>query len=88
MQRQTRAGCSQCWKETVTPTSQKQLKKHLLSFSFTEVCRIHFPDMDVDKKEYFVQREILDDARLDEVAKKGTWSTKPAVAERVKESLR
>lgn len=44
--------------------------------------------MDVDKKEYFVQREILDDARLDEVAKKGTWSTKPAVAERVKESLR
>uniref|UniRef100_A0A4W6F3K1 Solute carrier family 26 member 6 n=1 Tax=Lates calcarifer TaxID=8187 RepID=A0A4W6F3K1_LATCA len=42
-------------------------------------------DMDV---EYFVQREVLDESRLDEVAQKGTWSTKPALGERVKDSLR
>uniref|UniRef100_A0A4W6F6W8 Solute carrier family 26 member 6 n=1 Tax=Lates calcarifer TaxID=8187 RepID=A0A4W6F6W8_LATCA len=38
--------------------------------------------------EYFVQREVLDESRLDEVAQKGTWSTKPALGERVKDSLR
>ncbi|GAA6228960.1 solute carrier family 26 member 6-like isoform X1 [Lates japonicus] len=38
--------------------------------------------------EYFVQREVLDESRLDEVAQKGTWSTKPTLGERVKESLR
>uniref|UniRef100_A0A3Q1G6W0 Solute carrier family 26 member 6, like 2 n=1 Tax=Acanthochromis polyacanthus TaxID=80966 RepID=A0A3Q1G6W0_9TELE len=38
--------------------------------------------------EYFVQREVLDEIRLDEVAQKGTWSVKPRLGERVKESLR
>uniref|UniRef100_A0A8D3A9F3 Solute carrier family 26 member 6, like 2 n=1 Tax=Scophthalmus maximus TaxID=52904 RepID=A0A8D3A9F3_SCOMX len=38
--------------------------------------------------EYFVQREVLDELRLDEAAQKGTWSTKPTLGERVKESLR
>ncbi|XP_051281647.1 solute carrier family 26 member 6 [Dicentrarchus labrax] len=38
--------------------------------------------------EYFVQRNILDELGLDEVAQKGTWSTKPTPGERVKESLR
>uniref|UniRef100_A0AAQ6A610 STAS domain-containing protein n=1 Tax=Amphiprion ocellaris TaxID=80972 RepID=A0AAQ6A610_AMPOC len=40
------------------------------------------------EKEYFVQREVLDEIRLDEVAQKGTWSVKPTLGERVKESLR
>ncbi|XP_051805112.1 solute carrier family 26 member 6 [Acanthochromis polyacanthus] len=39
-------------------------------------------------KGYFVQREVLDEIRLDEVAQKGTWSVKPRLGERVKESLR
>uniref|UniRef100_H3CKV8 Solute carrier family 26 member 6 n=1 Tax=Tetraodon nigroviridis TaxID=99883 RepID=H3CKV8_TETNG len=38
--------------------------------------------------EYFVRREVLDEARLDEVGQKQTWSTKPSLGERVKESLR
>ncbi|XP_035512532.1 solute carrier family 26 member 6 [Morone saxatilis] len=38
--------------------------------------------------EYFVQRNVLDELGLDEVAQKGTWSTKPTLGERVKESLR
>ncbi|XP_038578375.1 solute carrier family 26 member 6 isoform X3 [Micropterus salmoides] len=38
--------------------------------------------------EYFVQRKVLDELRLDKVAQKGTWSSKPTVGERVKESLR
>ncbi|XP_075957611.1 solute carrier family 26 member 6-like [Anarhichas minor] len=38
--------------------------------------------------EYFVKRRVLDELRLDEVAQKGTWSTKPTVGERMKESLR
>ncbi|XP_026223382.1 prestin-like [Anabas testudineus] len=42
----------------------------------------------MDKKEYVVHREVLDDARLDEVAQKGTWSTQLTIAERVKESFR
>lgn len=37
---------------------------------------------------YVVQRKVLDELRLDEVAQKGTWSIKPTVGERVKESLR
>ncbi|KAM9751413.1 solute carrier family 26 member 6-like [Menidia menidia] len=35
-----------------------------------------------------VRREVLDELRLDEVAQKGTWSTKPTLNERMKESLR
>uniref|UniRef100_A0AAQ4PYR0 SLC26A/SulP transporter domain-containing protein n=1 Tax=Gasterosteus aculeatus aculeatus TaxID=481459 RepID=A0AAQ4PYR0_GASAC len=38
--------------------------------------------------EYLVQRRVLDEVRLEEVAQKGTWSTKPTAGERVKESLR
>ncbi|KAM6928798.1 solute carrier family 26 member 6 [Lycodopsis pacificus] len=38
--------------------------------------------------EYFVKRRVLDELRLDEVAQKGTWSTKPTVGERMTESLR
>ncbi|KAF3860552.1 hypothetical protein F7725_000807, partial [Dissostichus mawsoni] len=50
-------------------------------------------DMDTEKKdcsvgEYFVKRRVLDELRLDEVAQKGTWSTKPTLGERLKESLR
>ncbi|XP_026223455.1 solute carrier family 26 member 6-like [Anabas testudineus] len=44
--------------------------------------------MDMDKREYVVHREVLDDARLDEVAQKGTWSTQLTIAERAKESFR
>ncbi|KAK1898830.1 Solute carrier family 26 member 6 [Dissostichus eleginoides] len=49
--------------------------------------------MDTEKKdcsvgEYFVKRRVLDELRLDEVAQKGTWSTKPTLGERLKESLR
>uniref|UniRef100_A0A3B5AY70 Solute carrier family 26 member 6-like n=1 Tax=Stegastes partitus TaxID=144197 RepID=A0A3B5AY70_9TELE len=42
----------------------------------------------MEEMEYFVQREVLDELRLDEVAQKGTWSIKPTLGERVKESLR
>ncbi|XP_044068205.1 solute carrier family 26 member 6 isoform X2 [Siniperca chuatsi] len=38
--------------------------------------------------QYFVQRKVLDELCLDEVAQKGTWSTKPTLGERVKKSLR
>ncbi|XP_035014009.2 solute carrier family 26 member 6-like [Hippoglossus stenolepis] len=38
--------------------------------------------------EYFVQREVLDELRLDEVAQKRTWTDSPNLGERVKESLR
>ncbi|KAG8002621.1 Solute carrier family 26 member 6 [Nibea albiflora] len=44
--------------------------------------------MDCSSGEYFVQRKVLDELHLDEVAQKGTRSTKPTVGERVKESLR
>ncbi|KAK5863681.1 hypothetical protein PBY51_000694 [Eleginops maclovinus] len=49
--------------------------------------------MDTENKEcsvgeYFVKRTVLDELRLDEVAQKGTWSTKPTLGERLKESLR
>uniref|UniRef100_A0A3Q3M141 Solute carrier family 26 member 6, like 2 n=1 Tax=Mastacembelus armatus TaxID=205130 RepID=A0A3Q3M141_9TELE len=40
------------------------------------------------RDEYIVQREVLDQVRLDEVAEKGNWTTKPSLSERVKESLR
>ncbi|KAG7228253.1 hypothetical protein INR49_009114 [Caranx melampygus] len=45
-------------------------------------------ERDCPSREYFVQREVLDELRLDEVAQKGTWTTKPPLGERVKESLR
>uniref|UniRef100_A0A3B4ZDC7 Solute carrier family 26 member 6 n=1 Tax=Seriola lalandi dorsalis TaxID=1841481 RepID=A0A3B4ZDC7_SERLL len=45
-------------------------------------------ERDYPSRDYFVQREVLDEFRLDEVAQKGTWSTKPPLGERVKESLR
>ena len=38
--------------------------------------------------EYLVSREILDEARLDEVGQKRTCSTKPSLGKRAKESLR
>ncbi|XP_008412083.1 solute carrier family 26 member 6-like [Poecilia reticulata] len=38
--------------------------------------------------EYVVHREVLDESRLEEVAQKGTWSTKPTVGERMKHMLR
>ncbi|XP_076023234.1 solute carrier family 26 member 6-like [Genypterus blacodes] len=37
---------------------------------------------------YFVQRGVLDELRLDKVARKRTYSTQPTVVERVKEYLR
>lgn len=48
---------------------------------------------DVEKSDgsgadYFVHREVLDELRLQEVAEKRTRSTKPTLAEHVKESLR
>ncbi|KAK2897558.1 hypothetical protein Q8A73_013938 [Channa argus] len=42
----------------------------------------------MDKREYVVQREILDDVRLDEVAQKRTRITKTTTGEGVKESFR
>ncbi|TNN36349.1 Solute carrier family 26 member 6 [Liparis tanakae] len=49
--------------------------------------------MDMEKRErsagdYVVQRRVLDEVRLDEVAQKGIWAPKATLAERVKESLR
>lgn len=38
--------------------------------------------------EYFVQRKVLNESSLDEVAQKGTWSTKPTVVEQVKDAMR
>lgn len=35
-----------------------------------------------------MRREVLDELHLDQVAQKGTWTTKPTLGERVKESLR
>ncbi|KAM9350983.1 solute carrier family 26 member 6 [Symphorus nematophorus] len=49
--------------------------------------------MDTEKRDcsdgdYLVQRKVLDELCLEEVAQKGTWSTKPTLGERMKESLR
>ncbi|XP_061553621.1 solute carrier family 26 member 6 isoform X2 [Phycodurus eques] len=38
--------------------------------------------------EYSVQRQVLDELSLDEVAQKGNWSTKPTFTERLKGSMR
>nr|XP_057939553.1 solute carrier family 26 member 6 isoform X2 [Doryrhamphus excisus] len=38
--------------------------------------------------QYFVHRPVLDELCLDELAQKGTWSTKPSFGECVKDSLR
>lgn len=38
--------------------------------------------------EYVVHREVLDETRLEVVAQKRTWSTKPTVGERMKDMLR
>ncbi|XP_077369630.1 solute carrier family 26 member 6-like [Festucalex cinctus] len=38
--------------------------------------------------EYCVQRQVLDEVRLDEVAQKGTWSAKPTFRERLKDTVR
>lgn len=38
--------------------------------------------------DYFVRRKVLDELRLQEVAERRTWSTKPTLAEHVKQSLR
>ncbi|XP_036959531.1 solute carrier family 26 member 6 [Acanthopagrus latus] len=43
---------------------------------------------DCSAEEFFVQRKVLDELHLDEVAQKGTWSTKPTLGEQMKESLR
>ncbi|XP_030588783.1 solute carrier family 26 member 6-like [Archocentrus centrarchus] len=45
-------------------------------------------EKDLSSVEYFVKREVLDELHLDEIAQKGTWSTKPTLGDRVKESLR
>lgn len=45
-------------------------------------------EKDYSAAEYFVQRKVLDELHVDEVAQKRTWSTKPTVGEQVKESLR
>ncbi|XP_063320106.1 solute carrier family 26 member 6 [Pelmatolapia mariae] len=45
-------------------------------------------EKDLQSVEYFVKREVLDELCLDEVAQKGTWSTKPTLGDQVKESLR
>lgn len=37
---------------------------------------------------YAVHRDVLDELGLEEVAQKGTWSIKPTVGEKLKESLR
>lgn len=38
--------------------------------------------------EYVVRREVLDESRLDVVAQKGTWSTKPTMGDQLKEMMR
>uniref|UniRef100_A0A3Q4I999 Solute carrier family 26 member 6, like 2 n=1 Tax=Neolamprologus brichardi TaxID=32507 RepID=A0A3Q4I999_NEOBR len=45
-------------------------------------------EKDFQSIEYFVKREVLDELCLDEVAQKGTWSTKLTLGDQVKESLR
>lgn len=44
--------------------------------------------MSGEEMEYFVRREVLDEQRLEEVAQKGSWSSKPSLSQRVKDSLR
>ena len=45
-------------------------------------------ECDRSNGDYVVQRKVLDEVCLDEVAQKGTWSTPPTLGDRVKESLR
>ncbi|XP_029013277.1 solute carrier family 26 member 6-like [Betta splendens] len=44
--------------------------------------------MEPDNREFFVQREILDDERLDVVATKGTWYRQLTVVDRLKDFFR
>lgn len=44
--------------------------------------------MEPANRAFFVQREILDDERLDLVAVKGTWYRELTVVERVKDYFR
>ncbi|KAK2897557.1 solute carrier family 26 member 6-like isoform X1 [Channa argus] len=44
--------------------------------------------MDTIKREYVVQRDIMDDVRLDKVAQKGTWVVKPTIGEQIKDFFR
>lgn len=67
-----------------------ELKGTLALRRSAEFC---LTDMDIEERDcsgggYFVQRKVLDELCLDEVAQKRTWSTKPTLSERVKESLR
>lgn len=45
-------------------------------------------EKDFSSGEYFVQRQVLNESSLEEVAQKGTWSTKTSLGDQVKESLR
>ncbi|RVE70653.1 hypothetical protein OJAV_G00066480 [Oryzias javanicus] len=44
--------------------------------------------IDLSPVKYSVHRDVLDELGLEEVAQRGTWSTKPTVGEKVKESMR
>uniref|UniRef100_A0A8C7Y6H2 Solute carrier family 26 member 6, like 2 n=1 Tax=Oryzias sinensis TaxID=183150 RepID=A0A8C7Y6H2_9TELE len=44
--------------------------------------------IDQSPVKYAVHRDVLDELGLEEVAQKGTWSIKPTVGDKVKESLR
>uniref|UniRef100_A0A3Q3D2H4 Solute carrier family 26 member 6 n=1 Tax=Hippocampus comes TaxID=109280 RepID=A0A3Q3D2H4_HIPCM len=45
-------------------------------------------DKNCSSVEYSVQRQVLDELCLDEVAQKGSWSAKPTFSERLKGSMR
>lgn len=67
--------------------SLKQIEVLWLFADFT------WPDEDMEDRyttfgEYAVHREVLDESRLDVVAQKGTWSTKPTAGEQMKDMLR
>lgn len=76
-----------------TSLLRQRRRRHWLYKGSTRSAEFGLTGMDTEEMdgaagEYFVQREVLDELRLDEVAQKGTWSTKPTLRERVKESLR
>ncbi|XP_034551763.1 solute carrier family 26 member 6 [Notolabrus celidotus] len=59
-----------------------------MNFDEFGITNMNMEEMDCSAEEYFVQRKVLDELSLSEVAQKETKSTKPTVGEQMKGALR
>lgn len=79
-----------CWAAITVLFSQKDPTGTCVSVFLRSAERavMDVENTDCPAAEYLVKRKVLDELRLDEVAKRKTWSNKPPLGEQVKESLR